>query len=289
MQRKFVTPWMLALAVGLFGIAIFKAYAEPRPDDTSIPHLDAKGRLAYNEFLSAPPHRAFAMATGGAWAWVSDRSSPEEAEAAAIASCAQYTDQTCLPYAVDGDTVFDAHAWAGSWGPYLSAAEAAAATEGMIPKYRFPDLAITSPDGRPMKLSDLRGKIVFLHFWGSWCLPCQIEFPELQKLHDAFEESPKVVFVLLQTRESIADSRLWAQRRGISMPLYDSGAKDGGDNVIRLADGGNISDRRLAPVYPSTYVLDANGIVVFANAGPASGWPDYEPLLRHTMEATTSE
>ncbi|MDP1896768.1 MAG: TlpA disulfide reductase family protein, partial [Sulfurimicrobium sp.] len=47
-----------------------------------------------------------------------------------------------------------------------------------------------------MKLSDLRGKVLLVHFWGTWCPPCRNEMPELQKLHQALGGSSDIQLVL---------------------------------------------------------------------------------------------
>jgi len=283
MRKCAMKRFMPVLVLACLGIWSFDVHSESNADSSAIPHLDQKGRQGFEEFQTASPHRAFAIATGGAWAWVSGHASGEEASAQAVADCAQYTTQKCLPYAIDEKIVLDVETWAASWGPYLRQSEAATAPEGVMTGNRFPDLVLTTPEGRPIKVSDLKGRVVFLHFWGSWCPPCQAEFPELQKLYDAFAGSSEIAFVLVQTREDIAKSRRWARKKAISMPLYDSGTKGRKDTAFQLANGGDIEDRRLAPVFPSTYVLDANGIVIFNHTGPASGWPQYEPQLRHVM------
>ncbi len=156
----------------------------------------------------------------------------------------------------------------------------------MLKGQRFPNLALNAPNGGAVSVSGFKGGVVFLHFWGSWCPPCQAEFPELQKLHDALADSPDIAFVLVQAREPIAKSRRWARRKGVTLPLYDSGIKARRETSLKLVDGRTIEDRQLAPVFPSTYVLDANGIIVFAHSGPAADWPGYEPLLRHVMGAS---
>lgn len=248
------------------------------------PHLDGAGLAGYREFLSADFHRAFAIAPGGAWAWVSDMPDPDVAESEAIRSCAGFTEQRCLVYAVDGQVVFDRAAWAGAWGPYASAAVASERPVGTARGTRFPDLAVTAPDGNALKISSLRGRIVFLHFWGSWCAPCQVEFPELQALYDSLRDDPGIAFVLVQAREDKSRSLRWAEQRGFAMPFHDSGAKGPADTDFALSDGGRIEDRLLAPLFPATYVLDGQGLVLFYSLGPLSGWREYEPLLRHASE-----
>ena len=58
---------------------------------------------------------------------------------------------------------------------------------GVLPKIGQPApdfVALTAADGRPVRLSDYRGKPVWLNFWGSWCPPCRAEMPELQAAYE---------------------------------------------------------------------------------------------------------
>ena len=256
-------------------------------DGTAIPQVNAAGEAGYRAFADTPAHRAFAIAPGGTWAWVSGGATVELAEADALNACRQYTEQPCHLYAVDAQVVFDETAWAASWDLHMDADDVAEAPVGTGRGNRFPDLALTTSDGRAITLSDMRGKPVFLHFWGSWCPPCQAEFADLQKLHDALASDGSVAFVLVQGRESFAKSRRWASKRGFTMPLYDSGHQGQGEKSFRLADGAPLDDRRLASVYPTTYVLDAAGLVVFHQAGPGARWEQYEKLIRHIAADVT--
>ncbi len=270
----------LALATAAGGIS----YAQAGSSEIVPPHLDEAGLAGYRDFLAGGLNRAFAIAPGGAWSWVADMPDPDVAESEAIRACSGFTDQRCVIYAIDGQVVFDRDAWAASWGPYVGAGSAADRPVGTARGTRFPDLALTSPDGQPVRLSDLRGKIVFLHFWGSWCAPCQVEFPELQELHDILKEDEGVAFVFVQSREDIARSRRWALQKGFAMPFYDSGARGPADSTFGTAGGGAIEGRNLAPRFPATYVLDSQRLVMFSHFGPVVDWREYKPLLRHASE-----
>lgn len=51
-----------------------------------------------------------------------------------------------------------------------------------------PDFSLPDPGGKLIHLSDFRGKYLFLDFWGSWCLPCRKENPELVKIYNQFKD-----------------------------------------------------------------------------------------------------
>ncbi len=243
------------------------------------PHLDAAGREAYQAFLGAGPHRAFAIAPGGRWGWSADAGTPEMARQQALAYCQEGNDQRCVLHSVDKDTVFDAAAWPGLWGPYADAASAARAQTSLKRGMRFPDLALTDAGGRKLKLSDLRGGIVVLHFWGSWCGICRKEMPDMQAAAAKLGTSAR--FVLAQVREPVSASRAWMKRQGIRLPLYDSGARDTDDGELRLAGGGTLQDRMLAKAFPTTYILDRHGIVLFFHTGALHDWSEYVSFIQH--------
>jgi len=277
MRHNNIVQLMFIMAAGLLGFAVFEAKSEAI--DANL--LSTMSKQGYLEFQAAPLHRAFAIAPGGAWAWASGKATVETSESDALEACRQYTEQPCHLYSVDDQIVFDETAWNTSWDLQTDPKNAVIGTaRGNL----FPDLTLNDPDGRKVSLSDLRGKPVFLHFWGSWCPPCQVEFPELQALYDSLGGDDAVTFVFVQGRESIVKARRWAARRGITMPLYDSGHQGRTDHSFSLADGSQVADRRMATAYPTTYVLGANGLVVFHQAGPGERWIQYEKMFRHLAQ-----
>lgn len=272
--------WIRPAWVALLAMASAAAHAAALGDVAAIPHLSDAGREGYRQFLAAPGHRAFAIAPGGGWGYAAAAGGADDAAAAALANCQAQTRQRCVPYAVDNAVVFDAGAWTKLWGPYRKAKEAAAAPVGTARGERFRDLAFRDPAGKPLNLSSLRGRIVVLHFWGSWCGPCRREMPDLQALAESFKGGRDVAFVLLQVREPYAKARDWARAQGIRLPLHDSGSAGETDDTFALAGGGRLKDRTVAAQFPTTYVLDRHGLVLFSHVGPVPAWREYAPFLR---------
>ena len=248
------------------------------------PQLAPANQLEFRDYLDAPDHRAFAIAPGGAWGWSAGEASAEVAEEKALADCARNTEQRCLPYAVDGRRVFDDKAWIRLWGPYASAKEAASRRVGTQRGERFPDVLLRDARGRPISPAMLAGKVVFLHFWATWCPPCRRELPELKKLQTALADRRDVAFVLVQVREPYATAQEWLRQQGLTLPLYDSGAGGDGDTEFRLSDGGRMGDRKIATRFPTSYVLDKRGLVVFSHVGPVADWLAYRAFVLDVAE-----
>lgn len=248
------------------------------------PQLSPADQAEYRAYLEAPDHRAFAIAPGGAWGWVSAEADVATAEQRALTSCQAQTRQRCVSYAVDARTVFDAKAWFRLWGPYATAQQARRASSGSEAGQRFVDLAFSDARGNRRSISSLKGKVAVVHFWGAWCPPCRREMPDLQRLHAALADRKDIVFVPMQTREKFAVSRAWADKQGITLPLYDSGSTGEDDAKFRLAATGTINDREIASRFPTTYVLDKNGLIVFSHVGPVADWLQYEPFLRDAAD-----
>jgi peroxiredoxin len=271
------------LAIWTASILIFSpwlAFATTLSDADALPHLDSAGQSGYRDFLSFDNHRAFAIAPGGSWAWKGGEPTAESASSKALQTCRHESALACVLYALDDQVVFDTQTWAQLWGPYMNRADAVSTHVGTKRGEQFHNLSFRNTDGKNVTISGLRGKVVVLHFWGSWCPPCRNEMPELQQLHHTMGPDSDIQMVLLQVQEEFNKSQQWAQLQHLSLPMYDSGAKNKLMNSLTLADGRKINDRDIAPAFPTTYILDKHGIVVFSNIGPISHWSEYLPLLQ---------
>jgi peroxiredoxin len=112
-----------------------------------------------------------------------------------------------------------------------------------------PDFTVTTLGGETLSLSDLRGQVVLINFWGTWCGPCRREMPELQSLYEEHAEDGLTMLGLAvrDTSDAVADFR---EEYGLSFTLA-------------LDEGESISEQYAIPGQPSTLVLDANGVIIF--------------------------
>lgn len=76
-----------------------------------------------------------------------------------------------------------------------------------------PDYAFFNEAGKPLKVADLKGKVVVLNIWATWCAPCVTEMPTLAKLQAAYAGKPvEVVAVSIDTETSATKARLFIAR-----------------------------------------------------------------------------
>lgn len=256
--------------------------------DADIPHVSLKAKDSFQfDYLYATPNRAFTIAPGGAWSWTAKKDTVEEAKKVALDACNSYTEQKCVLYSVNDEITFDKEQWVKLWSPYKTRANLKASKEGTKVGELFPNVVFTNPQGLKQSIYDLKGKVVFVHFWGCWCPPCRQEFATLIDMYRILQDTmgDKVAFVILQLREPIETSRAWAKNNGLdTLPLSDSGVKDSEDKFIRLKDGRKIGDRILAKYFPSSYVIDKHGYVIFSHMGSIENWPEYVNFFRDAVE-----
>lgn len=121
----------------------------------------------------------------------------------------------------------------------------------------LPDIEGETITGESLSLADLRGHVVVLNVWGSWCAPCRAEAPDLAKISK--ETAPRGVrFVGIDVRDNPAAGRAFERKFGITYPSFDD------QNGLVLA-----SFTGIVPVgaVPSTLVVDRSGIIRARNIG----------------------
>ena len=124
---------------------------------------------------------------------------------------------------------------------------------GLTEGKRAPDFDITALDGKSFALSDLRGKVVLLNFWGTWCGPCRREMPEFQKVYEEWAARGLEILAIAynDSEAAMADFR---GEFGLTFPLA-------------LDASGGINDAYAVQTRPSSYLLDADGVILMRHFG----------------------
>jgi cytochrome c biogenesis protein CcmG/thiol:disulfide interchange protein DsbE len=120
-----------------------------------------------------------------------------------------------------------------------------------------PDFSLTLFDGRTIRLSDFRGKVVFLNFWASWCPPCRAEARMLEQAWQRYKDQG-VVFLGVEIQDKEEAARGFIQEFGIT---YINGRDP--QNRIAIDYG----------VYgiPETFFIDKDGRITYKQIG-AQSW-----------------
>ena len=121
--------------------------------------------------------------------------------------------------------------------------------------FRAPNFRLDTLDGQSVSLSDLRGQVVLINFWATWCPPCRKEFPELAKAYD--EHNGDFVILGVDLQESPGDVRRFADEYGAKFP------------IVIDADASVSKAYRLIGL-PSSYFIDQNGVLRDQFFGPLS-------------------
>lgn len=119
-----------------------------------------------------------------------------------------------------------------------------------------PDFALVDLNDKEVRLSDLRGKVVFLNFWATWCKPCKEEMPSMEVLHKNFEKDGLVVLAVSIDRVTTTkDIPPFIKSMNLSFPvLIDSWGKT------------DMPYKRMG--VPETFIIDQQGVIREIVIGP---------------------
>ncbi len=139
----------------------------------------------------------------------------------------------------------------------------------MAPDFTFPDM-----DGKPVSLSQFRGKVVFLNIWATWCGPCRIEMPDMEKLYRKFKKEDLVILAVSIDRLGEPVVKPFVKELELTFPIL-------------LSPDGRVQRIYMVNALPSSFIIDKSGRVVTRVVG-ARNWfgaetiETFEYLIRNT-------
>jgi len=134
-----------------------------------------------------------------------------------------------------------------------------------------PDFTVESLDGSNTRLSDFRGKVVFLNFWATWCGPCRAEVKDIDGLNKSLKDEEFTVMAV-DIREDKGKIRSFMDKLKVDFPVY-------------IDSTGAVATSYGVRGIPTTFIIDPDGNVVGSALGPRD-WDsrDSVELMRSLMK-----
>lgn len=123
------------------------------------------------------------------------------------------------------------------------------------PAQSAPEAIFKNGKGEEVRISELKGKVVFINFWATWCPPCRMEMPTIDKLYKQFEDNEDIVFLIVDADNKYEKSSKFASKKNYSFPIY--------------VPVGDIPYDYFSGALPTTVMIDKKGNIVFRHAGAA--------------------
>ncbi|WP_149915648.1 TlpA family protein disulfide reductase [Sphingobacterium cavernae] len=111
--------------------------------------------------------------------------------------------------------------------------------------------------GKLYNVDELKGKVLFINFWATWCPPCKAEMPSIETLYNKFKGNDKVQFLLVEIENDIEGANKFLQQQKLNLPI--------------VYPNSSIPNEWLSGAIPTTVILDKNGEL----AGREQGMRDY--------------
>ena len=115
-----------------------------------------------------------------------------------------------------------------------------------------PDFQLQTLDGQALRLSDFQGKPVLINFWATWCGPCQLEMPLIQKYYE--KHSPDLIVLAINNDQPLAAVQEFVDQMKLSFPvLLDPGAK--------------VEDQYRIRAFPTSLFVNREGVIRYQHIG----------------------
>ena len=124
-----------------------------------------------------------------------------------------------------------------------------------------PSLPLTLASGRPLEMAALKGQVVLVNFWATWCPPCRREMPSMDRL-DKMETGRPFTILAVNVREEADQVERFLEETPVSFPIV-------------LDTEGKLAKAWKAFVFPTSYLVDKKGRIRFSLNGTLE-WDDPE-------------
>ena len=143
---------------------------------------------------------------------------------------------------------------------------------------KAPDFTLVSLEGDRITLSDLRGSVILLNFWATWCGPCIMEIPDLNRLQEKYQDKGLEVIGITLTSGSPEIISIFAEDQGMNYKILTDIM--GNETEIVTNMYGQATGAPITGV-PTSFIIDRDGYIVKTYIGPRSERIFYNDLKRY--------
>lgn len=139
--------------------------------------------------------------------------------------------------------------------------------------YYAPNFRLPSLDGKEVSLVGLKGKVVFMNFWATWCTPCRAEMPSMEALYKDFKNDGFEILAISNDIEGAPVVRPFVKELGLSYPIL-------------LDPDFRVDDKYLIQSVPTTVLVDREGVITHRIIG-ARNWnnPESRDLIQKLLRS----
>ncbi|RFZ94646.1 TlpA family protein disulfide reductase [Mucilaginibacter conchicola] len=120
---------------------------------------------------------------------------------------------------------------------------------------QLPAITLQYPDGSKAELQNLKGKVIFINFWATWCPPCVAEMPSINNLHQQLKADSNIVFLMIDVDHDFNRSGPFMRKHTFDLPLVQANS--------------SIPDELFGTAIPTTVIFNKAGKMVFRHEGMA--------------------
>lgn len=155
----------------------------------------------------------------------------------------------------------------GLFKPTLEAPKEVAEPIDAVAKPVSNTVSFVNPLGDTIQVADLKGKVVFINFWATWCGPCRAEMPSINVLYDKFKDNPNIVFLIVEIEGDKEKAAAFVKNEKLTLPISYPNS--------------DIPKEWLSESIPSTVILDKNGNLATRHEGMADySTPDVATFIQ---------
>ena len=138
--------------------------------------------------------------------------------------------------------------------PSVDVLFAALAIHRPVDRQEAPEFTLSDVEGRPVRLRDFQGKLVFVNFWATWCPPCRLEMPSMERLYQTFKQTDFAMLAVSIDRQGVQVVKPFMEELKLTFPsLVDSNME--------------VARRFGLRGLPTTYLIDREGRLIGAAVG----------------------